>query len=163
MMNELKRKSSRNYIYTLWTNMRRRCYNEESKSFGDYGQRGIVMCDAWKNNSTAFMDYILQELGPRPKDNYTLDRIDNNKGYEPDNLRWATWSQQMSNRRSYGKGYTWHSKYNKWQVQWVINGKSIYYGMFNSEYDAIARAKQTCPKGPANYRWSHLLEESTAC
>lgn len=74
-----------------------RCYDATTKSYPYYGARGIEVCEAWHDPAT-FISYIEIELGPRPE-RHSLDRIDNNGNYEPGNLRWATNSQQMLNRR----------------------------------------------------------------
>lgn len=85
-------------IYTVRRSIMFRCFNPRNRAYKDYGGRGITMCDEWKASYVAFRDYILATLGERPE-NHQLDRIDNNRGYEPGNLRWATPSQNASNRR----------------------------------------------------------------
>jgi hypothetical protein len=84
--------------YNSWTSMKTRCYNENYNGYVKYGLRGIKVCDRWINSFENF----LNDMGPRPE-NTTLDRIDNNKGYEPSNCRWSTISVQNTNRRSYTK------------------------------------------------------------
>lgn len=80
--------------YTAWGNMRSRCSNPKHKSYADYGARGISVCDEW-----AKFEPFLASMGERPPGTQ-LDRIDNNKGYGPGNCRWATPSENSSNRRS---------------------------------------------------------------
>ena len=82
--------------YRTWKAMKHRCYDKEHKSYHRYGGKGILMCDAWKQDFKVF----LKDMGerPEPKLNYSIDRIDNSKGYEPGNCRWATKKQQASNR-----------------------------------------------------------------
>ena len=89
--------------YQAWTDAKARCYNPANKRFYAYGARGIRMCRAWRNDFEAFFAHI----GPRPKGRYSLDRIDNSKGYRPGNVRWATILEQARNRR---KKYTRHCK-----------------------------------------------------
>lgn len=85
-------------LYRTWDGMKQRCLNPESKGFGDYGERGISIHEPWVNDAAAFISWINDNLGPRP-DGYTLDRIDPDGHYVPDNLRWADWSTQNTNKR----------------------------------------------------------------
>jgi len=85
-------------LYSTWNGMMARCYDERHAGFKNYGARGITVCEAW-HDVRVFVAWVEQNLGARP-DGRTMDRIDNDAGYAPGNIRWATYSEQRRNRRS---------------------------------------------------------------
>jgi len=85
---------SRTNEYKIWGRMNDRCSNKNDKSYSSYGGRGIHVCSRWKDFSEFFHD-----MGVRPAGGYTLERIDNDKGYNPDNCAWATRKTQQNNTR----------------------------------------------------------------
>ena len=80
--------------YVAWCNMRRRCSEPDNKSYRYYGARGIRVCDRWRS-----FEAFLDDMGPKPGPEYSIDRIDNDGHYEPGNCRWATAKQQSDNKR----------------------------------------------------------------
>lgn len=84
---------SRASEHAIWSMIIQRCCNPKQKAFPRYGGRGILICDKWKNDFQQFY----KDMGPRPSKGHSIDRIDNNKNYEPSNCRWATAKEQSVN------------------------------------------------------------------
>lgn len=77
--------------------MIQRCHNPKHPKFHHYGGRGIAVCEEWRGDGGA--DRFLAHIGPRPSSKHEVDRIHNDRGYEPGNVRWATRKEQMQNTR----------------------------------------------------------------
>jgi hypothetical protein len=88
---------SRNRIYKLWIEMIQRCCNPKDRAYPSYGARGISVCEEWVGPQG--FETFLKDVGRRPSDAHSLDRIDNDGNYEPGNVRWATPKQQARNTR----------------------------------------------------------------
>jgi hypothetical protein len=88
--------------HKVWGQMIRRCHNPTERRFADYGGRGISVCDRWRygeNGTHGFMCFMT-DMGSRPSPKHTIDRVNNNLGYSPDNCEWRTRTEQVRNRRN---------------------------------------------------------------
>lgn len=86
--------STRNRLYRIWSNMKSRCYNPKASRYEHYGGKGITVCPEWHDNFQAFHDWAMSH---GYQDDLSIDRIDNGKGYSPDNCRWETTKKQANN------------------------------------------------------------------
>lgn len=133
-------------IYTIWSGMIDRCYRKNNKHYQDYGGRGIIVCDEWKNNVETFYNWAINN---GYNDNLSIDRINNDGNYEPNNCRWATVNEQVNNRR-YNRMFTYNNKtqtLKQWADEYKINYHTLLSRIdkFNWEFEKalITPARQT--------------------
>ena len=88
---------TRTKIYSIWNQMKQRCFNKNDKGFKNYGGRGITVCKRWLKFENFYKD-----MGERPTE-LSLDRINNDKGYSPHNCKWSTRTEQNNNKRKNSK------------------------------------------------------------
>lgn len=119
---------SGSHIYRAWLSMRARCSKQGGRAWDDYGARGIRVCPEWDGDLALFHAHI----GDPPSPAHTVDRIDNAKGYEPGNVRWATKKEQARNRsvcvaiEFQGKHYGSIAEFMDWLLPQIgANRKSI--------------------------------------
>lgn len=92
---KVKHKGRRTRLYTIWHGMKQRCHCETSHDYKNYGARGIIVCDEWRNDFTAFREWALKN---GYSDKLSIDRIDVNGNYCPENCRWTDCKTQNRNR-----------------------------------------------------------------
>jgi hypothetical protein len=90
-----KGQSGKHPLFNIWKAMIQRCENPNHTHYASYGGRGVVVCERWRNDFEAFA----ADMGDRPSPRHTIDRMNNQKGYQPGNVRWATPYQQLNNTR----------------------------------------------------------------
>jgi|FLOH01.1.fsa_nt_gi hypothetical protein len=128
-------------LYTSWSLQRERCYNTKGKDYSSYGARGIITHEIF-NDFLVWLHYV-ESLPNAYKENYTIDRVNNDANYEPMNLRWASKSLQVQNTRLLSKrntsgyrGVSFDDVRNKWSSRIVSNSMSLFLGRFNTAIEA---------------------------
>jgi hypothetical protein len=137
-------------FYRKWTAMKDRCENENHKSYGNYGGRGICVDASWSDSFENFYsdmyESYLEHVNEFGENQTTLDRIDVNGNYTPENCAWSTCKEQVLNRRkrkdneSGTTGIHFDKKSNKWRAQIGVDGKRKYIGLF-TEFDEAVKAR----------------------
>ena len=129
-------------IYKIWSDIKSRTLNHKHKAYQDYGGRGIIICDEWKNDFMSFYKWAMENGHSKE---LSIDRIDNDGNYEPSNCRWATRVIQQRNQRikrnntSGYKGCSFDRGLKKYRAYIRVDGKQIYLGSFKTAEDgAIA-------------------------
>lgn len=133
-----------NPLYSHWKAMMTRCYNPKSNTYKNYGGRGIRVCERWRESALNFYE----DMGNKPSAAHTVDRIDVDGDYQPDNCRWATPAEQSRNRRTSTKnksgvtGVAWDKSRSKWIASLMVNGISVLQKRYDDIEDAIVARKE---------------------
>ena len=129
--------------YQAWHDMKRRCFNHNTKQYLDWGGRGITVCDRWLD-----FENFLADMGSRPTSKHSLDRIDNDGDYSAENCKWATKAEQQNNKRN-NKPLIKIDDVTLTITQWAKKmgyGEMVIQGRLNlgwSDYDAVMTPVET--------------------
>ena len=144
-------------FYQTWYDMKYRCYNTKRQEYKWYGARGITVCDEWLDvtNFVAWVEKTYPNI-----EGYTLDRIDNDKGYSPENCRWVDKSTQVINqriRRTNTSGYVginWVESKLKWVSRINVEKKRIWLGDYKTIEEAILARDNYITQNNLQYKLS---------
>jgi hypothetical protein len=127
-------------LYNLWNGIKVRCYNKNREGYRYWGGRGIIMCDEWKNSPKSFIEWSLSNGW---KKGLTIDRINNDGNYCPENCRFVTHKENILNSRllqrnntSGYRGVSYSKRSKRWVVYITINNKAKYLGSFKDKQKA---------------------------
>lgn len=129
--NNLKHGLCNTRLYNIYRGMKQRCYYDKHSHYKDYGGRGITICKEWLHDFQAFYDWSVTH---GYDDNLTIDRVDNNKGYSPDNCRFVSNFEQQNNRRD-NVYLTYDNKtlsIRDWAKELNVNVKTLYTRKFKN-------------------------------
>lgn len=135
-------------MYWRWNSMHQRCNNPDDAAYPYYGGRGISICDRWKGPALEGLQNFIEDMG-HPPEGMSLDRVDVNGNYSPENCLWATRSTQGFNKRISvrnktgvsGVKYSPRNIYNPWVARITFMGKEIQLGAYNNIFDATCARK----------------------
>jgi len=124
--------------YSAWRHMVARCCDRRHPSFSRYGARGIGVCDRWRRDFMVFFS----DMGPRPSPAYSLDRLDSDGDYAPENCRWATTYQQAHNKQTMRNAVGVERNHRRWRVRMVMGGHHTSLGSFETFDEAQQAYRQ---------------------
>lgn len=134
--------TSKNRLYNIYHKIKARCFNENCIDFPYYGGRGITVFEDWLNDFFIFRNWALSN---GYSDDLSIERVNVNGNYTPDNCTWENDSVQANNKRTYSnntsgfRGVVWHGRIKKWHAKVPVNGKYLHIGYYD---DKLIAAKE---------------------
>ena len=152
---------SKNPIFKVWMGMIKRCTDPKIDKYACYGGRGIEVCDRWLD-----VNNFIEDMYPSFENGLSLDRIDVNGNYEPDNCRWTTKEVQARNTRdimrtntSGYRGVSWIKKLNKWRVQITVSKIKYNLGVFTDIVEAAKAYERYVRLNNLEHNFTPVLTE----
>jgi hypothetical protein len=127
--------------HKIWAGLKQRCLNKLSQGYENYGGRGITVCQRWQESFENFFE----DMGPRPSKNHSIERIDNDGPYSPENCKWATIKEQSKNKRP-----------NKREIWMLYNGEKKSLGEW-AKIAGLSRHTVYCRLFQYNWRIEDVL------
>ena len=119
--NAKKHGLSHTRLFNIWQCMLQRCNNPKNPRYNCYGGKGVSVCNQWKNDFTIFYEWATQN---GYADNLTIDRINTEGNYEPDNCRWVTWAENLKHRNLDMQNRV--AQHDAWIEKWFLNGEKSF-------------------------------------
>ena len=139
-MNRESHNETKTRLYRIWIGIKSRCFDKNHSSYKKYGYRGITMCDEWRISFLSFKEWSISN---GYSDSLSIDRIDVNGNYSPDNCRWVSNSVQQFNKRRTSRntsghvGVSWNKNSRRWIAYITKNGETTVLGYFVNYNDAV--------------------------
>jgi hypothetical protein len=148
-------------LYKIWQDMKARCYRIKKDRYKNYGLRGIIVCEEWRNNYISFREWAYKN---GYKENLQIDRKDNDGNYEPNNCRFISGQRNAQNRgpqlnkTSKYKGVSFYKSSDRWKAQIKINKHVKHIGYFDSQKEAAIAYNSEAKKAFGEFAYLNKID-----